>query len=44
MAKKKEVVRDYKFSDGVLKQKADDVVGSVYAATHSLDRKYYNLR
>lgn len=29
MAKKKISVRDYQFSDGVLKQKADDVVGSV---------------
>jgi hypothetical protein len=29
MAKKKVSVRDYQFSDGVLKQKADDVVGSV---------------
>lgn len=29
MAKKKVLVRDYKFSDGVLKQKADDVAGSV---------------
>ena len=29
MAKKKVSVRDYQFSDGVLKQKADDVVGSL---------------